>query len=43
MGTEIQSFFMLRPITDRGKSELKESVTRKAGEEKAEKRLKTLS
>ena len=43
MGTGIQSFFMLRPITDKGKTELKESVTRKAGEEKAKKRLKTLS
>ena len=39
----IQSFFMLWPITDEAKIELKESMTRKAGGEKAEKRLKTLS
>ena len=43
MGTRIQSFFMLRSIIDEGKIELKESMTRKAGGEKAEKRLKTLS
>ena len=43
MGIGIHSFFMIPPITDKGKTELKESVTRKAGEEKAEKRLKTLS
>ena len=42
-GPEYKVFFMLRSIIDEGKIELKESMTRKAGGEKAEKRLKTLS